>query len=31
MTAVNKHWLIEELVADGSAGARARDFLCHGE
>ena len=31
MTAVNEHRLVEELVADGSAGAAASDFLCHGE
>ncbi len=31
MTAVDEHWLVEELVADGSAGAAARDFLCHGD
>jgi hypothetical protein len=31
MTAVDEHWLVEELVADGSAGAAAGDFLCHGE
>jgi len=26
MTAVDEHWLVEELVADGSAGAAACDF-----
>ena len=26
MTAVDEHWLVEELVADGSAGAAASDF-----
>ena len=31
MTAVNEHWLVEQLVADGSAGAAACDFLCHDE
>jgi hypothetical protein len=31
MTAVDEHWLLEELVADGSAGAAAGDFPCHGE
>ena len=31
MTAVNEHRLVDELVADGSAGAAASDFLCHGE
>ena len=31
MTAVDEHWLVEELVADGAAGAAAADFLCHGE
>jgi len=31
MTAVNEHWFVEELVADGSAGAAACDFLCHDE
>src|SRR6516164_10245971 len=31
MTTVNEHWLVEELVADGSASAAAGDFLCHGE
>src|SRR5262249_12253973 len=31
MTAVDEHWLVEELVADGSAGAATVDFLCHGE
>src|SRR6266536_3036801 len=31
MTAVDEHWLVEELVADGPAGAAAGDFLCHGE
>ena len=31
MAAVDEHWLVEELVADGSAGAAAGDFLCHGE
>src|SRR5262249_23197673 len=29
VTAVNEHWLVEELVADGSAGAAAGNFLCH--
>ncbi len=29
MTAVDEHWLVEELVADRSAGAAAGDFLCH--
>ena len=29
MTAVDEHWLVEELVADGSARAAASDFLCH--
>ena len=31
MTAVDEHWLVKELVAYGSAGAAASDFLCHGE
>ena len=31
MTAVNEHWLVEELVADGSARAAAGNFLCHAE
>ena len=31
MTAVDEHWLVEELVAYGSAGASASDFLCHGK
>src|SRR5262249_54145961 len=31
MTAVDEHWLVEELVADGSAGAAASEFLCHCE
>jgi hypothetical protein len=31
MTAVDEHWLVEELVADGSAGAAACEFLCHGD
>ena len=31
MTAVDEHWLVEELVADGSARAAAGDFLCHAE
>jgi hypothetical protein len=31
MAAVDEHWLVEELVADGSAGAAAGDFLCHSE
>jgi hypothetical protein len=31
MTAVNEHWLVDEVVADGSAGAAASDFLCHGQ
>ena len=31
VTAVDEHWLVEELVADGSARAAAGDFLCHGE
>ena len=31
MTEVDEHWLIEQLVADGSASAPAGDFLCHGE
>ena len=31
MTAVDEHWLVEEPVADGSAGAAAVDILCHGE
>jgi hypothetical protein len=30
MAAVDEHWLVEELVADVSAGATAGDFLCHG-
>ena len=30
MTAVDEHWLVEELVTDGSARAAAGDFLCHG-
>src|ERR1043166_5500469 len=29
MTAVNEHWRVEELVADGSAAAAAGKFLCH--
>ena len=31
MTAVDEHWLVEELVTDGSARAAAGDFLCHAE
>ena len=31
MTAVNEHWLIQELVADGSARAAAGNFVCHAE
>ena len=31
MTAVDEHWLVEELEANGSAGATAGDLLCHGE
>ena len=31
MTAVNEHRLGEDLVADGSAGAAASKFLCHGD
>ena len=31
MTAVDEHWLVEELVADGSAGAAAGDFFRHSE
>ena len=31
MTAVDEHWLVEELIADGSARAAACDFLCHAE
>ena len=31
VTAVDEHWLFEELVTDGSAGASACDFLCHDE
>ena len=31
VTAVDEHWFVEELVADGPAGAAAGDFLCHGE
>jgi hypothetical protein len=31
MTAVYEHRFVEELVADGSAGAAAGEFLCHGE
>ena len=31
MTAVDEHWLVEELVADGSTRTAAGDFLCHGE
>src|SRR5947207_10911042 len=31
MTAVDEHWLVEELVADGPARAAAGDFLFHGE
>src|SRR6266404_2080631 len=31
MTAVNEHRLVEEPVKDGSAGAAAGEFLCHGE
>src|SRR6476646_5221482 len=31
MAAVDEHWLVEQLVADGSAGAAPGDFLCHGE
>ena len=31
MTAVDEHWLVEELVADGSAGAAAGKFLSHVE
>jgi hypothetical protein len=30
MTAVDEHRLGEELVANGSAGAAADRFLCHG-
>ena len=29
MTAMDEHWLVEELVANGSAGATSSDFLCH--
>ena len=29
VTAVNEHWLVEQLVADGSAGAATCDFLYH--
>jgi hypothetical protein len=31
VTAVNEHWLVEQLVTDRSAGAAACDFLCHDE
>src|SRR4029450_11463466 len=31
MTAVDEHWLVEELGGGGAAGAGAGDFLCHGE
>ena len=31
MTAMDEHWLVEELVADESARAAAGDFLCHAE
>jgi hypothetical protein len=31
MTTVDEHRLVEKLVADGSAGSAAGDFLCHGE
>jgi hypothetical protein len=31
MTTVDEHWLVEELVADGFAGAAATKFLCHGD
>jgi hypothetical protein len=31
MTTVDEHRLVEELVADGSAGATASKFLCHGD
>ena len=31
MATVDEHWLVKELVADGSAGAAAGDFLCHSE
>ena len=31
MTAVDEHWFVEELVADGSAGAAAGKFLSHVE
>jgi hypothetical protein len=31
MTAVDEHWLVEELIADGSAGTAARHFLWHDE
>ncbi len=31
MTAVDEHWLVEELVADRPARAAAGDFLCHAE
>jgi hypothetical protein len=30
MAAVDKHWFVEELVADGSARAAAAELLCHG-
>src|SRR5262249_61940412 len=29
MTAVHEHWLVEEVVADGCAGAAAHDFPFH--
>src|SRR4029077_11191261 len=31
MTTVDEHRLGEELIADGSAGATASKFLCHGD
>src|SRR5262249_45043748 len=31
MTAVDEHWLVEELGADRSAGPATGDVLCHGE
>jgi hypothetical protein len=31
MTAMDEHWLVEELVPDGPTGAAASNFLCHGD
>src|SRR4051794_24202808 len=31
MTAVDEHWLVQELIADGCARAAAGNFVCHAE